>query len=152
MASKLKPELKKQGEFDSLEQEATLNLWRTSDQLQNRVGRLLREFGLTTSQYNVLRILRGAGEPLPSLEISSRLIQVVPAITGLIDRLEHQSLVKRERSGDDRRVVKVAITEKGLELLSQIDAPLNKLHRDLLAHLKPSELKSLIKLLEKART
>ena len=68
----------------------------------NRVGQLLRSFGLTPSQYNVLRILRGAGKALPSLEIASRLIQVVPAITGLIDRLEQQGLVERERSSNDR--------------------------------------------------
>lgn len=151
MAAKLQRELKKRGEFESLEQEATLNIWRTSDQTHNRVGRLLREYGLTPSQYNVLRILRGAGEALPSLEIASRLIQVVPAITGLIDRLEDQGLVERERSGNDRRVVHVAITAKGDNLLAKIDEPLQQLHRELLGHLTRAELKTLIELLEKAR-
>ncbi|MBX3418684.1 MAG: MarR family transcriptional regulator [Pirellulaceae bacterium] len=152
MPGKLKSELKKKGAFDSLEQEATLNLWRTSDQLVNRVGQLLRQFGLTPSQYNVLRILRGAGEALPSLEIASRLIQVVPAITGLIDRLEQQSLVERERSSEDRRVVKVALTKKGRDLVDKIDEPLQDLHRDLMGHLTRLELKTVIELMEKIRS
>ena len=151
MAGKLRAELKKRGDFESLEQEATLNLWRTSDQLSNRVGRLLRDFGLTSSQYNVLRILRGAGEPLPSLEIASRLIQVVPAITGLIDRLERDGLVVRQRSEEDRRVVHVELTRQARNLLERIDHPLQQLHHELLGHMSRRELKSLIELLETAR-
>src|SRR6185503_12095939 len=96
-ASKLQAELKKHSAFASKEQEAILNILRTSDWLSNRLGRLLRQYGLTSSQYNVLRILRGEGRPLPSLEIADRMIQVVPAITGLIDRLEDQGLVRRRR-------------------------------------------------------
>ncbi|HMP80296.1 MAG TPA: MarR family transcriptional regulator [Pirellulaceae bacterium] len=152
MSGKLKDELKKQGAFDSLEQEAALNVLRTADRLHNRLGRLLREFGLTPSQYNVLRILRGAGQPLPSLEIAERLIQVVPAITGLIDRLEDQSLVRRERLQDDRRVVHVALTPKGRKLLGQIDQPLRELHKSLMGHLTRAELQELVRLTEKART
>src|SRR5579872_2978323 len=108
---RLQGELKKRRPFDSLEQEATLNLWRTSDQYQIRFIRLLRQYGLTPSQYNVLRILRGEGQPLPCLEIAERLIAAVPAITGLIDRLERMGLITRQRSTDDRRVVFVAITD-----------------------------------------
>ena len=151
MAS-LKSELKKQRQFDSPEQEAALNLLRTSDQLENRIGRLLREYNLTNSQYNVLRILRGEGQPLPSLEIADRMIRVVPAITGLIDRLEKQGLVKRNRSSDDRRVVYVTITGKALRILKKIDRPLEKLHQDLLGHLTRKELAELIRLLEKSRS
>lgn len=151
MAGKLKSELKKREDFESLELEAALNLLRTADQLQNRLGRLLRDYELTPSQYNVLRILRGAGEALPSLEIANRLIQVVPAITGLIDRLENVELVVRERCEQDRRIVRVAITKKGLELLRQIDRPLRELHKALLGHLTPAQLKNLIRLTEKAR-
>jgi len=151
MAGRLRAELKKRGDFESLEQEAALNLWRTSDQLSNRVGRLLRDFGLTSSQYNVLRILRGAGEPLPSLEIASRLIQVVPAITGLIDRLEREALVMRQRSEDDRRVVRVGLKKKARDLLARIDQPLQKLHHEMLGHMGSRQLKSLIQLLETAR-
>lgn len=151
MAGKLSPEIKKRGPFDSLEQEAALNVLRTADQLHNRLGRLLRGFGLTPSQYNVLRILRGAGVPLPSLEIADRLIQVVPAITGLIDRLEQQGLVARQRSSDDRRVVHVDLTAKGRTLLSQIDQPLQALHKQLMGHLTATQLRDLVRLLEQAR-
>ena len=86
--NQLQNELKKKRPFDLLEQEAILNILRTNDQFQNRFGRLFREFDLTPSQYNVLRILRGEGKPMPCLEIADRMIQVVPAMTGLVDRLE----------------------------------------------------------------
>jgi DNA-binding MarR family transcriptional regulator len=149
--SQLQNELKKQRGFESVEQEAALNLLRTSDQFENRLGRLFREYGLTFSQYNVLRILRGEGQPLPSLEIADRMICVVPAITGLVDRLEKQGMVARRRCDDDRRVVYVKITDKALKLLRQIDKPLLELHRNLLGHLSRKELKELNRLLEKAR-
>ena len=150
--SKLQRELRKREPFESAEQEAILNLLRSSDQFQNRFGRLFREFGLTSSQYNVLRILRGAGEPLPSLEIAGRLIQVVPAITGLIDRLEKQGLVTRERCKQDRRVVYVDITPAALDLLKKLDQPVSDLHRTLAGHLTRTELKELSRLLEKLRS
>lgn len=149
--SRLQSELKKRKPFDSREQEAVLNLLRTSDLFQNRLGRLFRQHGLTASQYNVLRILRGAGKPLPSLEIADRLIQVVPAITGLIDRLEKQGLVRRVRCEKDRRVVYVSITPTALNILAELDEPLSQLHHDLVGHLTPQELDQLIALLEKSR-
>lgn len=148
---RLQRELKKKRPFASPEQEAMLNLLRTNDQFQNRFGRLFRDHGLTSSQYNVLRILRGEGKPMPSLEIAERLIQVVPAITGLIDRLENQGLVRRKRCTEDRRVVYVAITRKALTLLEKLDEPVNSLHQNLIGHLTRSELKELSRLLEKAR-
>src|SRR5512142_309165 len=93
----LQRELKKKRPFESPEQEAILNILRTNDQFQVRFTRLLRPYGLTPSQYNVLRILRGEGQPLPILEIAARTITVVPGITGLIDRLEQAGFVKREQ-------------------------------------------------------
>jgi DNA-binding MarR family transcriptional regulator len=150
-ASQLQSELKKRRAFDSPEQEAVLNILRTSDQLDNRLGRLFREFGLTSSQYNVLRILRGEGQPLPSLEVADRLIQVVPAITGLIDRLEKQKLVSRRRCDEDRRVVFVEITPAALALLKRIDKPLDELQKRLVGHLTPAELAALSRLLTKVR-
>jgi MarR family transcriptional regulator, 2-MHQ and catechol-resistance regulon repressor len=147
----LQHELKKKRPFDSLEQEATLNILRTSDLFGNRLGRLFRRFGLTSSQYNVLRILRGEGQPLPALEIAARMIQVVPAITGLVDRLEEQGLVERRRSSEDRRVVFVAVTAKALAILKRLDEPLAALHRSLLGHLSRPELRQLSRVLEKAR-
>jgi DNA-binding MarR family transcriptional regulator len=149
--SRLQKEIKKKRPFKTPEEEAILNLLRTNDQFGNRFGRLFREYGLTSSQYNVLRVLRGEGKPMPSLEIAERLIQVVPAITGLIDRLEKQGLVVRRRCTEDRRVVYVEITEKALAILKQTDEPLTELHKRLLGHMTRAELKTLSQLLEKAR-
>jgi len=147
----LQRELKKRHPFDSLHQAAVLNVLRTSDQFQNRFGRFFRQYQLTSSQYNVLRILRGEGQPLPCLEIASRMIQVVPAITGLIDRLEQQELVLRQRSPDDRRVIFVELTEKARQLLDQIEGPINELHMQMVSGLSNAELKELSRLLEKVR-
>ena len=148
---RLQREIKKKRPFESSEQEAVLNILRTNDQFQNRFGRLFREYGLTPSQYNVLRILRGEGKPMPCLEVADRMIQVVPAITGLVDRLEKQELVRRERCLDDRRIVYIEITKKALALLKRMDQPVNELHERLVGHLTRTELKELSRLLEKAR-
>ncbi len=147
----LQRELKKKRPFESLEQEATLNILRTNDQYLIRFSRLLRPYGLTPSQYNILRILRGEGAPLPVLEIANRTITVVPGITGLIDRLEKEGFVARQRCPKDRRVIYVALTEKGRKTLAEIDEPLQELHEKLIGHLTKTELKELIRLLEKAR-
>lgn len=149
--SRLQDELKKKRPFDLPEQEAILNILRTSDQFQNRFGRLFREYDLTHSQYNVLRILRGEGKPMPCLEIGDRMIQVVPAMTGLLDRLEKLELVKRERCTQDRRVVYIELTEKAKQLLDSMDARVHELHKQLIGHLTQTELKELSRLLEKAR-
>jgi DNA-binding MarR family transcriptional regulator len=148
---KLQHELKKKRPFESPEQEAALNIVRTSDQLQIRFARMLREHGLTPSQYNVLRILRGEGKPLAILEIASRTITVVPGITGLIDRLEKAGLVQRARCETDRRIIYVALAEQGTRILAAVDEPLDALHHELLGHLSGAELKELIRLLEKVR-
>jgi DNA-binding MarR family transcriptional regulator len=112
---------------------------------------VFREFGLTSSQYNVLRILRGEGKPLPILEVADRMLSAVPGITGLIDRLEGMGLLVRERSIEDRRIIYVAITQKGLALVGKLDEPEAALHKKLLGHMSPTELRELIRLLEKAR-
>jgi MarR family transcriptional regulator, 2-MHQ and catechol-resistance regulon repressor len=148
---RLQRELRKKRPFESAEQEAILNICRTDDRFQIRFTRLFREYGLTSCQYNVLRILRGEGRPLPILEVADRLISQVPGITGVIDRLEALGLVARERSTEDRRVVFVAITAKALDLLARLDGPVAALHKALIGHLSPAELRELIRLLEKAR-
>jgi len=126
-----------------------LNIVRTSDQMQIRFARLLREHGLTSpTQYN---ILRGEGKPLPILEIASRTITVVPGITGLIDRLERAGFVHRLRCEEDRRVIFVALTDQGAKVLAELDEPLLALHRKLVGHLSQGDLKDLIRLLEKLR-
>lgn len=149
--SKLQQEIGKRQPFELLEQEAILNILRTSDIFHNQFGRLFRKYGVTPSQYNVLRILRGEGKPMPSLEIADRMVQVVPAITGLIDRLQAQDLVKRKRCTEDRRIVFIEITSKALSLLKEVDEPELNLHRKLIGHLNSEELSTLSRLLEKAR-
>src|SRR5580698_10570806 len=139
---KLQHELKKKRPFESAEEECALNIVRASDQLQIRFARLLREYGLTSpTQYNILRILRGEGKPLPILEIASRTITVVPGITGLIDRLEQASFVNRLRCEKDRRVIYVALTDQGTKILADVDGPLLALHRELMGHLSRGDLK-----------
>ena len=150
-AKGLQKELKKRRPFESAEQEATLNLLRTYDHVQIRFARLFRQHDLTSSQYNILRILRGEGKPLPILEIADRTVTVVPGITGLIDRLEQAGLVRRDRCLQDRRVVYVAITEQGTKTLSELDKPVLALHKSLMGPLSPTELKDLRRLLEKVR-
>ncbi len=144
-------EIGKKNDFERVEEEVLLNLLRTNDQLQFRFLPLFREHGLTPSQYNVLRILRGEGRALPCLDVASRMVTAVPGITGLIDRLEAQGLVVRGRCESDRRVVFVSITEKGQALIGRIDLPLQEMQRSLLDHLSETELRDLIRLLEKVR-
>ncbi|NLY03051.1 MAG: MarR family transcriptional regulator [Rhodopirellula sp.] len=143
--------LKKTKPFESLAQKSILNVLRTNDQYQIRFSRLFRPFGLTPSQYNILRILREEGAPLPILEIANRTITVVPGITGLIDRLEKEGFVVRERCAKDRRVIFAALTDKGRGTLSALDEPLAELHEKLIGHLTKTEHKELIRLLKKAR-
>ncbi len=148
---RLQRELKKRRPFERPEPEAILSIARTADRFGLCCARLFRAYGLTASQYNVLRILRGEGRPLPILEVAERMVAAVPGITGLVDRLEGLGLIARERSTEDRRVVYVAITPAGLERLAQIDGPEQELHRRLIGHLSPDELRELIRLLDKAR-
>jgi MarR family transcriptional regulator, organic hydroperoxide resistance regulator len=138
--------------FDSLEQEAFLNLWRTYDRLKALEEALFAEYGLTAQQYNALRLLRGEHpNPLPTLAVAARLISRAPDITRLIDKLEVRDLVARKREATNRRVVMVAITPAGLTLLETIAQPLAACHRRQLGHLSPSRLRQLIELLAAAR-
>ena len=154
----LKEEIKKRRPFDSPAEEAYLNLLRTAAVLAADFERLFKEHGLSEPKYNVLRILRGAkqngefnGEGVPSLEIGDRMITRVPDITRLVDRLEADGLVRRRRCEEDRRVVWVEITPKGLKLLGDLDEPLARLHRAQLGHMTRQELGELSRLLEEAR-
>src|SRR3954454_22771402 len=149
--SVLQDELKKRHPFDAPEQEAALNLARTAEQLQAEFSRLFKAHGITGAQYNVLRLLRGAGAELPCLEIAGRMITHLPDITRLVDRLEAAGLVERCRTDEDRRLVLVRITKPGLRVLAALDAPVLELHRRQLGHLAPEELAELNRLLVKAR-
>ena len=148
----LRQQLKKRGPFDSLEQEAMLGILRTSDLLENRLARLLREYDLTPSQYNAMRIMRGEGEPMPCLEVASRMIQVAPAITRVVDQLAGRGLIEKQQSTEDRRVFLVGLTAAGRRLLDKLDAPILGLHQELLGHVSNLELKTLNKILETARS
>jgi DNA-binding MarR family transcriptional regulator len=152
MTSKLQQQIKKRQPFASAQEEVSLNLLRSNDRIQIRFERLFRQYGLdSSSQYNVLRILRGEGQPLPILEIASRTLTVTPGITGLIDRLERHGFVARRRCTEDRRVVFVGITEEGLALLTRLEGPLKELHEAIFGHMSREELTALSRLLEKAR-
>ena len=151
MSPTLRDELKKRGPFDSVEQEATLAVMRTSDLLENRLSRLLREYGLTMTQYNVLRILRGEGKPLPCLEVADRMIQVAPAITRVVDQLLALELITKTQSAHDRRVFEIELTAAASRLLKKLDGPILELHASLLANVSKSDLRILIRILEAAR-
>jgi DNA-binding MarR family transcriptional regulator len=154
-ASTLQQEIRKRRPFASPHEEAFLNLLRSAAILGADAERLLKAAGTSSSQYNALRILRGArqgGErALPCLEIAQRMITPVPDITRLVDRLKAAGLVQRQRTRDDRRVVLVAITKSGLDLLAKLDKPLFDLHGRQLGRLTRSELSVLNRLLVKAR-
>jgi MarR family transcriptional regulator, organic hydroperoxide resistance regulator len=152
MPRSLQEELKQQIPFTSREQEAYLALLRTSDALQTGVEAKLKQFGLTGTQYNALRILRGAGpEGLPCREIGERMITHDPDITRLLNRLEDRGLVERTRARQDRRVIYGKITAAGLKLLREIDKPLEKYGREMLSHVGQKQLQQLIELLELVR-
>ena len=151
MSASLQNGLKKRGPFASVEQEATLAIMRTSDLLENRIARLLREHGLTLSQYNVLRILRGEGQPMPCLEVADRMIQVAPAITRVVDQLLKLDLIVKSQSSVDRRVYTIALKPNAKRLLKKLDQPILDLHASLLNGVSKSDQKALIRILENLR-
>ena len=152
MSRGLQAELKQKVPFASREQEAYLSLLRTADALQAQVEGKLKEFGLTGTQYNALRILRGAGQDgLPCREIGERMITHDPDITRLLNRLEDRGFVERTRARHDRRVIYGKITAAGLKLLREMDAPIEKHSREILRHVGQKQLKQLIELLELVR-
>ena len=151
-ASALQQELRQRKPFGSPRQEGAVGLLRTADLLRRSLSRVVELQGLTLQQYNVLRILRGAGdEGLPMLEIAQRMIEQSPGITRLMDRLEAKSLVRRERCSRDRRQVLCWITAAGLTLLQQLDAPVNQADDVLLGRLADSDVDRLIQLLDAVR-
>jgi DNA-binding MarR family transcriptional regulator len=145
-------ELKQKAPFTSREQEAYLSLLRTTDALETQVEAWLKDFGLTGTQFNALRILRGAGpEGLPCREIGERMITHDPDITRLLNRLEDRGFVERTRAKHDRRVIYGKITAAGLKLLREMDGPIEKHGREMLRHVGQGKLKQLIDLLELVR-
>ncbi len=152
MGMKLRDEIKQTKPFPGLEQEALLNLQRTAGQTLHWMQQILKEHGLTPSQYNVLRILRGAGEEgLRCAEIGERMLTHDPDITRLLDRLLRQGLIERRRDSRDRRVVHSRIGREGLKLLEELDPVVERAAKSLLGHMEPAKLDHLIELLEEAR-
>ena len=139
--------------FRSREQQATLGLLRTADAVKRSLAQVIEPHGITPQQYNVLRILRGAGPAgLPTLTIGERMVEQTPGVTRLVDRLEGKGLVARTPCPDDRRRVFCRITEKGLELLTELDEPVNRWDAQAVSALAPADLASLIGLLDRVRS
>ena len=152
MSADLRHEIKQGRPFQSLEQEALLGLERTAAVHSHAFAEALKPFGITPTQYNVLRILRGAGEPgLCRHEIRDRLVAQVPDVTRLLDRLEEAKLIERSRGAEDRRLVSTRITGKGRQLLRELDEPVLATHRRQLGHMSREQLRALIDLLGVAR-
>jgi DNA-binding MarR family transcriptional regulator len=152
MSPSLQSEIKQRRPFSSPEHEAMLSIARTAALLEHSTAEALKPHGLTPTQYNALRILRGA-EPdgLCRNEVRDRLVAQVPDATRLLDRLGDMGLVVRAREGDDRRFVRARITRKGLDLLRPLDEVIQALHRRQLGHLGERKLRLLVALLEEAR-
>jgi DNA-binding MarR family transcriptional regulator len=152
MTGKLQAAIRQFRPFPSLEAEAFLNLQRTADALMRGVAELLKGAELSPTQYNILRILRGAGQDgLSCGEIGERMITRDPDITRLLDRIERRGLISRTRERGDRRVVRARITRAGLDLVGPLDAPVVSLHRQQLGALGAQRLRTLITLLEEVR-
>lgn len=148
MATSQKP----QQNFRSREQQAVLGLLRTADAIKRSLAHVIEPHGITPQQYNVLRILRGAGpDGLPTLTIGERMVEQTPGVTRLIDRLERKGLVVRTPCPKDRRRVFCQITPKGLGLLEELDEPVNRWDAQTVSILPASEVDSLIKLLDRVR-
>src|SRR4051812_19042018 len=164
MAGKIKDEIGQARPLRSVEQEVFLNIMKTADVLMTEVSELFKPHGISPTQYNVLRILRGAGAGccggghadagaggLACREIGERMITRDPDMTRLLDRLEDRGLIGRERGKADRRMISTRITEAGLALLKTLDRPVLELHERQLGHLGKKRLNELLTLLEGVR-
>ena len=148
----LRDELKMTRPFKSVEEETILSIARTAAVIDHAGAEALKRFDLTSTQYNVLRILRGAGENgLCRNEVGERLVTKVPDVTRLLDRMEASGLIVRQRGSADRRYVTTRVTEKGLKLLEKIDRELPGIHGRQLGHMSQKKLRDLIDLLEEVR-
>lgn len=151
-ASSIQREIRQRRPFRSRAQEGLVALLRTTDLLRRALARVVEPHGITLQQYNVLRILRGAGpDGLPTLEIAERMIEQAPGITRLMDRLEAKGLVRRERCPHDRRQVLCWINPAGFELLETLEEPMARAGEECLGVLKRPDLHRLIRLLDEVR-
>ena len=152
MTGRVRKDVRQKKPFRRVEDVAFVSLLRTADALMQGVTAALKPAGLSPAQYNVLRILRGAGvDGLACREIGERMITKDPDITRLLDRLEERGLVARSRDRADRRVITTRITDKGQRILRELDKAIEELHVRQLGHLGDQRLRSLLDLLEAAR-
>ncbi|HEX9983326.1 MAG TPA: MarR family transcriptional regulator [Thermoanaerobaculia bacterium] len=149
--SRLLDELKQTRPFPSKAAEAGIALLRTANMVHREAEGLAQTEGISLAQYNVLRILRGARGPLPTMEIAERLIEQTPGITRLVTNLEEKGLLRREQWAGDRRQILCQITAAGLKLLERLDAPMDQFDDRALGHLTESQLDTLIDLLDRIR-
>ena len=150
--SALQQEIRQRRPFQSVAHEAVVALMRTADLVRRQMTALVEPHGITLQQYNVLRILRGAGdEGVPTLEVSERMIEQAPGVTRLLDRLEAKELIRRQRCEKDRRQHLCWIASKGLALLEKIDATTSRAHEDSLKGLRPKERAAFIRMLDAIR-
>jgi MarR family transcriptional regulator, organic hydroperoxide resistance regulator len=153
VAGRILEELRQSKPFQHVEEEAFLNVQRTADVLMQALLTVLKPCGLSATQYNVLRILRGAGNNgMTCKDIGGRMITPDPDITRLLDRLEKRNLVTRNRAREDRRFVTIQITGDGLELLRQLDEPIRDLQLEMFRGLGEHRVTELVDLLETVRT
>lgn len=151
--SRLQREIRQGKPFRSQGQEVVVALLRTADLVRRVVGRTLEPYDITVQQYNVLRILRGAGEQgLPTLEIAERMIEQAPGVTRLLDRLEVKGLVRRQRCAQDRRQVLCWLTPAGLDLVERLDDPVDSADAEAVAMLTPEEQDRLLRMLDAIRS
>ena len=150
--STLQREIQQRKPFRSRGQELVVGLLRTADLVRRAVDRVLAPYDITPQQYNVLRILRGAGEEgLPTLEIGGRMLEQAPGITRLLDRLEAKGMVRRERCPQDRRQVLCWLTPPGLSMVEQLDEPIDTADREAVAMLCTEDQEQLLNLLAAIR-
>jgi len=148
----IQAELRQTKPFATPEEEAVVSLARTAGLFEWQMSEMLKPHGISPTQYNALRILRGAGKQgWACSEIGERMINRDPDITRLLDRLERRGLVERSREKKDRRVITARITPAGLDLLGTLDRPLEEFHKKMLGHMRGHGLDSLIRLLAMAR-
>ena len=148
----VREEIKQTRPFRSKAQEATIALLRTANVVRRRLEALAQTEGLTLQQYNVLRILRGARTPLPTMEIAERLVEEAPGVTRLVSLLDERGLLRREQWAGDRRQVLCQITSTGLRLLERLDQPMDELDDETAAALSEDEIDRLLDSLTRIRT
>jgi DNA-binding MarR family transcriptional regulator len=151
--SAIQREIKQRRPFTSVSHEAAVALLRTADLLRRQASAVVEPYGITLQQFNVLRILRGAGDAgTPTLEVAGRMIEQTPGVTRLLDRLEAKGLVRRQRCPKDRRQHLCWISEQGLELLASLDEPVATANRTSLKGLVGADQRELIRLLDLVRS